>query len=63
MATLFGANAPKAPVRVAAPVVRQAPRPVAPKVTLPEPPPALVIQVINGAKATEQKFPAQGDRR
>jgi pilus assembly protein CpaB len=65
MATLFGANVPKAPARVtAAAVVRKAVVPApAPKIEKPEPPPAIVIQVINGAKATEQKFPAQGDRR
>jgi hypothetical protein len=37
---------------------------VKPHIEKPEPPPALVIQVINGAKTSEQKFPsAQGDRQ
>jgi pilus assembly protein CpaB len=63
MANLFGAPAPKPPVRAAAPVARATAPPAAPKVEKPEPPPALVIQVINGAKTTEQKFAVQGDRR
>jgi pilus assembly protein CpaB len=66
MASLFGAPAPKAPVRTAAPIVRSAAPaapPVTPKVEKPAPPPPFVIQVINGAKTTEQKYQAQGDRR
>jgi pilus assembly protein CpaB len=63
MANLFGAPAAKpAPVRTAA--ARPAPLPAEkPKVEKPEPPPAVVIQVINGAKATEQKFQLKGDRQ
>ncbi len=63
MASLFGAPAPKAPVRAAAPGARAAAPPAPPKDEKPEPPPAVVIQVINGAKTTEQKFQVQGDRR
>ena len=63
MANLFGSPAAKAaPVRAAA--VRAAPVAVKPPVVeKPEPPPALVIQVINGGKATEQKFLLKGDRQ
>jgi pilus assembly protein CpaB len=66
MANLFGAPAGKAPVRAATPVYRSpkpAPAPVTPKVEKPEAPPPFVIQVINGAKSIEQKYPAQGDGR
>jgi pilus assembly protein CpaB len=65
MAKLFGEAAPKPPVRAAVPAVRRPPAPTpAAKAEKPEPPPALVIQVINGGKATEQKFPvAEGERR
>jgi pilus assembly protein CpaB len=59
MAKLFGGLAPKPAVRPSVPVVRPAPKPTVEK---PAPPPALVIQVINGAKTSEQKFPGQGDR-
>jgi pilus assembly protein CpaB len=62
MAKLFG-GAAKPAARPAAPVVRPAPAPAKPAVEKPEPPPSLVIQVINGGKTSEQKFPGQGDRR
>ena len=62
MAKLFGGLS-KSGVRPAAPTVRPAPAPVKPVVEKPEPPPALVIQVINGAKTTEQKFPGQGGQQ
>ena len=63
MAKLFGAPPEvKSPVRAVS-VVRPAPAPVKPAAQKPEPPPALVIQVINGAKTSEQKFPGQGDPR
>jgi pilus assembly protein CpaB len=61
MANLFGAPAAKpAPVRTAP--VRATPPAEKPKIEKPEPPPAVVIQVINGGKATEQKFLVKGDR-
>lgn len=61
MAKLFGAPAAK-PTPAAAPVhTRPAVRVPAP--AKPEPPPALVIQVINGGKAIEQKFPSTGERQ
>jgi len=63
MAKIFGAVAPKAAAPVAMPVTRR-PMPVAPpKVEKPEPPPTIVIHVFNGGKASEQKFPAQGERQ
>lgn len=62
MAKLFG-GPPKAPapVRAAAAAVR--PAPVKPQVEKPEPPPTVVIHVINGGKASEQKFPVQGEQQ
>src|SRR5581483_3975865 len=56
LANLFGAAPPKAPVRAAVPVRATPP---ANKVEKPQPPPAFVIQVINGAKSTEEKFVVQ----
>ena len=55
MANLFGTTAAKPAPRVAA-AARPAAPPAAPKIAKPEPPPTFVVQVINGAKATEQKF-------
>jgi pilus assembly protein CpaB len=60
MARLFGNPVAKPAVRPATSASRQAPPPTKPKVDAPPPPPPLVIQVINGAKTTEQKFPSQG---
>jgi pilus assembly protein CpaB len=62
MAKLFGGT-PKPAGKPAAPMVHPAAPALKPAVEKPEPPPALVIQVINGAKTSEQKFPGQGDRR
>jgi len=63
MAKLFGAPEAKPAARPSAPVAPAArPAPIV-KPEKPEPPPTLVIQVINGGKTSEQKFPAQGDRR
>jgi pilus assembly protein CpaB len=67
MASLFGSPAPKPLVRVAASVTRPGAHPVAradtPKVVKPEPPPMLVIQVINGGKHSEEKFAVPGERQ
>jgi pilus assembly protein CpaB len=65
MANLFG-TAKRAPVaRTAAPPARRVAPAPKPKVDKPEPPLAVVIQVINGAKTTEQKItmPPEGVRR
>jgi pilus assembly protein CpaB len=64
MASLFGAPAPKAPVRAAAAPMARVARPVTvvPKVEK-SAPPTFVVQVINGDKAVEHKYPAQGDRQ
>jgi pilus assembly protein CpaB len=61
MAKLFGSADKPAPKPVSAPKPTPKAAPAA-KTEKPEPPPALVIQVINGGKAVEQKFPRQGDR-
>jgi len=60
MASLFGAP----PAKTGPAPVRTAPRPPAPArpAAKPEPPPAVIIQVINGGKATEQKFALEGER-
>lgn len=59
MANLFGA----APAKPGPAPVRTAPRPPTSRpAAKPEPPPALIIQVINGGKASEQKFPLEGER-
>lgn len=60
MANLFGAPAPKSQSRAAAPAPRPVtPPPAAPKAAKSQPPPALVIQVINGGKSSEQRFPVK----
>jgi pilus assembly protein CpaB len=65
MASLFGAPpAPRAPVRAAAVPMARVARPVTavPKAEKPAPP-TFVVQVINGDKTVEHKYPAQGDRQ
>lgn len=60
MANLFGAPDRKPPVKPTAVAIRSAAPPPTFQVEKPQPPPTVVIQVVNGAKAMEQKFALPG---
>src|SRR5689334_21227171 len=60
MSKLFGSPVTKPAPRPPTTADRRAPAPPPLPLAKREPPPSLVIQVINGAKTSEQKFPGQG---